>query len=59
MAGFNLASPPNTKDPEMLCRYLQKLIEELKFVLANVDSDNLNQDLEDRISRLEKAVFGE
>ncbi len=59
MAGFNLESPPTTEDPEVLCRYLQKMCEELRFVLSNVDDDNLCGDLDDRIRRLEKAVFGE
>lgn len=59
MANFEIESPPTTKDPEVLCRYIQRLYETLLFVLQNVDSDNLNEDLEDRIRRLEKAVFGE
>lgn len=59
MASFNLESPPTTKDPEKLCRYLQQMYEMLSFVLQNVDNDNLCEDLEARIKSLEEAVFGE
>lgn len=57
MAGFNIENPPNTKNPEDLCRYLQKMCDELKFVLQNIDSDNLCSDLEDRIKKLENKAF--
>lgn len=59
MANFEIESPPTTKDPEVLCRYIQRLYEMIAFVLQNIDSDNLNEDLEDRIRRLERAVYGE
>lgn len=56
MAGFNLSSPPSTRDPEKLCTYLHQLYETLNFVLQNIDTDNMSDDLYQRVAALESAV---
>lgn len=40
MAKLNLPAPPSAADPDALARWLARLVDELSFVLSNLDEEN-------------------
>ncbi len=41
MAKINISAPPSGSDPDALARWLMHLIDELEYVLSNLDEDNM------------------